>query len=81
MMAKWPAKSLENYYVDDNYKTYDKATDIEPAQMQQFAEQLQPNIPEDVTILCTRGGVTIQNLPEAEMNKMGWHRFDTTKVN
>ena len=101
MMAKWPAKSLENYYVDDNYKTYDKATlafqklsvregdvivisfpaDIEPAQMQLFAEQLQPNIPEDVTILCTRGGVTIQNLPEAEMNKMGWHRFDTTKVN
>jgi len=55
--------------------------DIEPMQMQLFAEQLQPQIPDDVTILCTRAGVTIQTLPEAEMNKMGWYKFDTTLVN
>ena len=87
--------------MEDDYKTYDKATlafqkldpkegdiiiinfpnDIHPAQMQLFAEQLQPQIPEDVTILCTRAGVTVQSLPEAEMNKMGWYKFDTSKVN
>ena len=55
--------------------------DIHPTQMQLFAEQLQPTIPDDVTILCTRAGVTVQSLPEAEMNKMGWYKFDTTHIN
>ena len=44
-------------------------------QMQLFAEQLQPQVPDDVTILCTRAGVMVQSLPEAEMNKMGWYKF------
>ncbi len=55
--------------------------DIHPAQMQSFAEQIQPNVPDDVTILCTRAGVTVESFPEAEMNKMGWYKFDTSKVN
>lgn len=55
--------------------------DIHPQQMQLFTEQLQPQIPDDVTILCTRAGVSIKKLPEIEMNKLGWYRFDTTKVN
>ena len=55
--------------------------DIHPNQMQMFAKQLQPHIPDDVTILCTRAGVTVNSLPESEMNKMGWYKFDTSKVN
>jgi len=55
--------------------------DIEPLQMQLFAEGLQPHIPKGVTILCSRSGVTIQNLPEAEMNALGWYKFDTSKAN
>lgn len=87
--------------MDDDYKTYDKATlafqklnpsegdviiitfpdDIHPQQMQLFAEQLQPQIPEDVTILCTRAGVTIENFSEVEMNKMGWYKFNNVTIN
>lgn len=55
--------------------------DIEPMQMQLFAEQLQPQVPDDVTILCTRAGVTVDSFPESEMNKIGWYRFDTKTVN
>lgn len=55
--------------------------DIQPQQMQNFAEQLQPQIPDDVTILCTRAGVTIDNLPESEMNKLGWYKFNNTTIN
>jgi len=55
--------------------------DILPEQMQSFAEQIQPNVPEDVTILCTRSGVTVESFPEARMNELGWYKFDTTKVN
>jgi len=55
--------------------------DIEPAQRQAFAESMQPIIPDDVTILCTREGVTVENFPESQMNKLGWYKFDKSKVN
>lgn len=55
--------------------------DIQPQQMQLFAEQLQPQIPDDVTILCARAGVTIESLPELEMNNLGWYKFDNKTIN
>ncbi len=55
--------------------------DIEPIQMEEFGLQLQPYIPEDVAILCTRQGVKVETLSEIQMNQMGWYKFDTNKVN
>jgi len=55
--------------------------DIEPLQMEAFGLQLQPHIPEDVAILCTRDGVKVETLSEHQMNEMGWYKFDTNKVN
>lgn len=55
--------------------------DIIPEQMQVFANELQPNVPEDVTVICTRLGITIEELPETQMNKFGWYKFDMSKVN
>ena len=55
--------------------------DIHPEQMKLFAEQLKPQIPENVTILCTREGVTVNSFSEEEMNKLGWYKIDKEKLN
>jgi len=55
--------------------------DIEPNQMQLFADQLNPLIPEDVTVLCTRSGVTVETLSHETLNKAGWYKFDTKNPN
>ncbi len=56
-------------------------SDIEPKQMEMFGEQINPLIPEDVTILCTRSGVTVETLSKDVLNAAGWYKFDTTKSN
>lgn len=55
--------------------------DIHPEQMQAFGEGLQGQIPDGVTVLCTRSGMEIENIPETAMNQMGWYKFDQSKVN
>ena len=55
--------------------------DIHPAQMVEFSEQLQPMIPEDVIVLSVRKGMTVNQISEIEMNKLGWYRFDTKTKN
>ena len=54
--------------------------DIHPKQMEVFAENLYGIIPEQVTILCTRDGVEINKISEAEMNLNGWYRFSKDKT-
>lgn len=56
-------------------------SDIEPKQMELFGKQISPLIPEDVTVLCTRSGVTVETLPKDVLNAAGWYKFDTTKSN
>ncbi len=56
-------------------------TDIEHYQMENFGAELQPHIPDDVAIVCTREGVTVETMSELQMNKLGWYKFDTEKVN
>ena len=55
--------------------------DIHPAQMEAFGAGLQGQIPDGVTVLCTRSGMDIQNFSEAEMNANGWYKLDQSKVN
>jgi len=55
--------------------------DIHPRQMEMFGENLNDLVPEDVTSLLTRSGMKIELFDEAQMNKLGWHKFDSTKIN
>ncbi len=50
--------------------------DIHPVQMEKFAEGLRAHLPEDVVLLCLRAGTSIDKIPETEMNKHGWYKFD-----
>ena len=52
--------------------------DITAEHLANFADALKPHIPEDVTILCTRGDISIDRIPEQKMNEMGWYKFNTT---
>ncbi len=56
-------------------------TDIHPEQMQLFCNNLAPEIPEGVTVVGTSGGMEVENIPEDEMNKQGWFRFNADKMN
>jgi len=55
--------------------------DVDPNQMAMFGENLNQLVPEGVTVLLTRSGMKVELMKEAEMNKLGWHKFDTSKVN
>lgn len=51
--------------------------DIDPLQMHAAAEHLGLAAEEmGATILCLRFGMTVEHLPEEEMNKLGWYRRD-----
>jgi len=55
--------------------------DIHPTQMEMFGENLNHLVPEGVTVLLTRSGMKVEMFNESEMNKIGWHKFDTDKIN
>jgi len=55
--------------------------DVDPNQMAIFGENLNQLVPEGVTVLLTRSGMKVELMKESEMNKLGWHKFDTSKVN
>lgn len=50
--------------------------DIDPAQMALAAGEIQEHIPDNIIVLCLRQGVSVSKLPEAQMNKHGWYKFD-----
>ncbi len=55
--------------------------DVEPMQMNLFCENLADEMENGITILGTRSGMEVEQVPESQMNKMGWYRFDTDKMN
>jgi hypothetical protein len=45
--------------------------------MEAFAAGLNKLIPEGVTILCLREGMTVELLSEENMNRIGWYKMST----
>lgn len=54
--------------------------DIHPEQMAAFAEGLQEYVPDDVTVVCSRASVEIEQLSEEQMNSRGWYRCRTKET-
>jgi len=48
-------------------------------QIEEFGADLKEYVLEDVTILCSRKEMNIENIPEHKMNEMGWYKFDNNK--
>ena len=51
--------------------------DIDPDQMVEFGIEMDSVIPEGVTVLCLRGGMTVELLSEENMNSVGWYKMGT----
>ena len=51
--------------------------DIDPNQMIEFGYEMDSIIPEGVTVLCMRAGMTVELLSEEEMNSVGWYKMGT----
>lgn len=48
--------------------------DIVHEQMAAFAQGIQQHVPDDVIVLCTRAGMSIDLFNEEQMNQLGWYR-------
>lgn len=54
---------------------------IKRNQLEGFAENFVQCLPDNVSALFINADMQIDRVPETEMNKLGWYKFDKNKMN